>query len=568
MTQNGEKPTNGDRLLLVEDSPVQAREISLFLQGEGYVVDIAPTGEQGLEQLKRSHYDLLLCDLHLPGANGFDICRQVKAQASSAKLPVVLLTRWADPLNILRGMEAGADGFISKGQRRAEIVHRVRRVIERSRQAQHSDTGKTRVVFLDTEFELSAQREQLLEVLLAGFEDTVYLNGKFEEEMTKRLAAQAAEREKDAQYRAIFESANDAIVTIDERGIIISANPTTEEVFGYTLPEVIGHSVSRLIPSPHREQHDDYIAQYVATGVGGDVIGIRREVTGQRKDGTLASLDLSVSAIVLDDRRLFTVILRDITSRKNAERMLEQYSQELKRSNAELEQYAYVVSHDLKEPLRMVTSFTNLLEEELRKGLSNDARRYMRFVSDGAGRMRTMIEDLLDYSRVGRGDMEMEATDLTEAVATALENLAISIQESGVEVQIGELPPVSGVPSLLLRLFQNLIGNAIKFRGDRKPVIQIGAEQDGETWKLFVRDNGIGIEAQHLERVFQVFQRLHRRDEYEGSGIGLAVCRKIVERHGGQLWVESVKDEGSTFWLTFPVDESVLVGTAEEAMLI
>jgi light-regulated signal transduction histidine kinase (bacteriophytochrome) len=248
--------------------------------------------------------------------------------------------------------------------------------------------------------------------------------------------------------------------------------------------------------------------------------------------------------------------------------MLEQYSQELKRSNAELEQYAYVVSHDLKEPLRMVTSFTNLLEEELRKGLSNDARRYMRFVSDGAGRMRTMIEDLLDYSRVGRGDMEMEATDLTEAVATALENLAISIQESGVEVQIGELPPVSGVPSLLLRLFQNLIGNAIKFRGDRKPVIQIGAEQDGETWKLFVRDNGIGIESQHLERVFQVFQRLHRRDEYEGSGIGLAVCRKIVERHGGQLWVESVKDEGSTFWLTFPVDESVLVGTAEEAMLI
>jgi PAS domain S-box-containing protein len=568
MTQNGEKPTNGDRLLLVEDSPVQAREISLFLQGEGYVVDIAPTGEQGLEQLKRSHYDLLLCDLHLPGANGFDICRQVKAQASSAKLPVVLLTRWADPLNILRGMEAGADGFISKGQRRAEIVHRVRRVIERSRQAQHSDTGKTRVVFLDTEFELSARREQLLEVLLAGFEDTVYLNGKFEEEMTKRLAAQAAEREKDAQYRAIFESANDAIVTIDERGIIISANPTTEEVFGYTLPEVIGHSVSRLIPSPHREQHDDYIAQYVATGVGGDVIGIRREVTGQRKDGTLASLDLSVSAIVLDDRRLFTGILRDITSRKNAERMLEQYSQELKRSNAELEQYAYVVSHDLKEPLRMVTSFTNLLEEELRKGLSNDARRYMRFVSDGAGRMRTMIEDLLDYSRVGRGDMEMEATDLTEAVATALENLAISIQESGVEVQIGELPPVSGVPSLLLRLFQNLIGNAIKFRGDRKPVIQIGAEQDGETWKLFVRDNGIGIESQHLERVFQVFQRLHRRDEYEGSGIGLAVCRKIVERHGGQLWVESVKDEGSTFWLTFPVDESVLVGTAEEAMLI
>lgn len=568
MTQNGEKPTNGDRLLLVEDSPVQAREISLFLQGEGYVVDIAPTGEQGLEQLKRSHYDLLLCDLHLPGANGFDICRQVKAQASSAKLPVVLLTRWADPLNVLRGMEAGADGFISKGQRRAEIVHRVRRVIERSRQAQHSDTGKTRVVFLDTEFELSARREQLLEVLLAGFEDTVYLNGKFEEEMTKRLAAQAAEREKDAQYRAIFESANDAIVTIDERGIIISANPTTEEVFGYTLPEVIGHSVSRLIPSPHREQHDDYIAQYVATGVGGDVIGIRREVTGQRKDGTLASLDLSVSAIVLDDRRLFTGILRDITSRKNAERMLEQYSQELKRSNAELEQYAYVVSHDLKEPLRMVTSFTNLLEEELRKGLSNDARRYMRFVSDGAGRMRTMIEDLLDYSRVGRGDMEMEATDLTEAVATALENLAISIQESGVEVQIGELPPVSGVPSLLLRLFQNLIGNAIKFRGDRKPVIQIGAEQDGETWKLFVRDNGIGIESQHLERVFQVFQRLHRRDEYEGSGIGLAVCRKIVERHGGQLWVESVKDEGSTFWLTFPVDESVLVGTAEEAMLI
>ena len=571
MTQNTEqaplKQVSGDRLLLIEDSPVQARELSLFLQEEGYEVDIASDGESGLEKLEQSRYDLLLCDLHLPGVNGFEVCRRIKTRALNENLPVVLLTRWADPLNVLRGMEAGADGFISKGQRRSEIMHRVRRVIERARQAPLSDSEPTRVVFLDAEFELSAQREQLLEVLVAGVEDTVYLNDKFEAEMTERLLAQAAEREKDAQFRAIFDSAIEAIVTIDEQSIVVSANPMTEEVFGYAVEEIVGRNVSMLIPSPHRELHDQYVAQYIETGARGDVIRLRREVTGQRKDGTLVSLELSVGNVVFDDRRLFTGIFRDITSRKIADRMLEQYSRELKRSNAELEQYAYVISHDLKEPLRMVTSFTNLLEEELRDSLTDDARRYMKFATDGAERMRRMIDDLLEYSRAGRADVDMETTDLDEVVTTALENLAISIQEADADVQVGELPLVTGAPTLLLRLFQNLIGNAVKFRGDRKPVIHVGAEQDGDFWKLFVRDNGIGVESQHLERIFQVFQRLHRREEYDGSGIGLAVCRKIVERHGGRMWVESVKDEGTTFWFTFPLDKSCLICAREEALL-
>lgn len=224
--------------------------------------------------------------------------------------------------------------------------------------------------------------------------------------------------------------------------------------------------------------------------------------------------------------------------------------QELSRSNTELQQFAYIASHDLQEPLRMVTSYLQLLERRYKHQLDADADDFIGFAVDGANRMKALIEDLLAYSRVGTHGRVFERVDCTTVVARSLANLKIAIEESQATVTYGALPEVMGDSSQLVQLFQNLISNAIKFRNQSPPVIHIAAEPREQTWLFSVQDNGIGIESAYAERIFVIFQRLHKRTEYPGTGIGLAVCKKIVERHGGQIWMQSEMGQGSTFYFT------------------
>lgn len=253
----------------------------------------------------------------------------------------------------------------------------------------------------------------------------------------------------------------------------------------------------------------------------------------------------------------FVATYTDITERKrqaealeaNALR-LEEAARELKQSNTELEQFAYIASHDLQEPLRMVGSYCQLLQRRYKGKLDKDADEFIGFAVEGATRMQRMINDLLAYSRVGRSGKGFAPVPLGEVVRAAVANVQIAIEESGAQVRWKDLPTVEGEKSQLLQVFQNLIGNAIKFRGDRVPEIDIAARKDGEDWHLSVRDNGIGIEPQYVERIFLIFQRLHDRSKYDGTGIGLAVCKKVVEQHGGRIWVESAPGQGSTFHFT------------------
>jgi PAS domain S-box-containing protein len=242
--------------------------------------------------------------------------------------------------------------------------------------------------------------------------------------------------------------------------------------------------------------------------------------------------------------------------RKRMEGALEEKARELERSNQELEQFAYIASHDLQEPLRMIASYTQLLERRYKDKLEPDALQFISYAVDGASRMQTLINDLLAYSRVGTRAKAFVSIDCGEVVKKALKNLEIAIEESSAKISVGELPQVLGDATQLTQLFQNLVGNAIKFRGDKPPVIQISATPETEgaapVWHLSVHDEGIGIEPQYFERIFVIFQRLHTREEYPGTGIGLAVCKKIVERHGGRIWVESESGKGSTFHFTFP----------------
>ncbi len=247
-----------------------------------------------------------------------------------------------------------------------------------------------------------------------------------------------------------------------------------------------------------------------------------------------------------------TELTQRIQIYQTALKELKQAEAELQRSNAELEQFAYVASHDLREPLRMVITFTHMLRQRYSGRFDDQADQMLHFAADGASRMQGLINDLLTYSRVGRRGNAFQWVDCSEVLKTVLNNLQANIDESGISITTHSLPTVWADSSQLVQLFQNLINNAVKYRGEETPEVQIGAERQENEWLFWVRDNGIGFDRKHAERIFLIFQRLHTREAYPGTGIGLAICKKIVERHGGRIWVDSMPEKGSTFYFTLP----------------
>jgi signal transduction histidine kinase len=277
------------------------------------------------------------------------------------------------------------------------------------------------------------------------------------------------------------------------------------------------------------------------------------------------------------------VIVEDVTSQilqqnklrqerirlRQSESELAERAEELARSNSELEQFAYVTSHDLKEPLRMVAGYTQLLADDYADRLDDDARKYIHYATDGASRMQRLIDDLLNFSRIGRKDGDLVQVDLQNVVEAALLNLRASIDQHSARIDVDALPTVLANEAAMTRLFQNFIGNALKFRGGGPPHIRVNCQLEGGQFHLTIEDNGIGIEPEFHERVFGVFQRLHTRQEYEGTGIGLAICKKVVEQHGGRIWVESEPGSGTVFHFTLPNHgESALQPTRQEVQSV
>ena len=398
---------------------------------------------------------------------------------------------------------------------------------------------------------------------------------QLEKEISFREEVETKLRDGRARLEAILDTAVDAIITIDERGAIESFNPAAARLFDYEAEEVIGTNINRLMPSPYQESHDGYLASYLRTGEK-KIIGIGREVTGKRKDDSVFPMDLSISEVVLGSRRIFTGIVRDVTERKRFEAELHQHIQGLKEAqqlterqgehmreqaeelaaqNKELEQFAYVTSHDLQEPLRMIRSYTQLLTKRYKGRLDGEADEFISFVEGAVDRMQQLITDLLSYSSVGRKGKEFGSVDCETCVARSLANLSIALEETGATVERSALPQIFGDSTQLTQLFQNLIGNALKYRAQVTPRIEVRAERQGREWLLAVSDNGVGIAPEHNERIFGMFQRLHGREEYPGTGIGLAICKKIVDQHGGRIWLESQPGQGSKFFFTLPAIE-------------
>lgn len=365
-------------------------------------------------------------------------------------------------------------------------------------------------------------------------------------DITARKRAEDSLRDSEARFRAVAETAIEGVISVDESGLIQYWNPGAERIFGRAAIAALGQPLATTLPDPL------LASSRLPTGDG--AVGTTFETVGRRQDGSECPLELSLSSWTnAQGRRFFIAIVRDITERKAAERALEAKADELARSNQELEQFAYVASHDLQEPLRMVSNYTQLLARRYRDRLDADGLEFIDFAVDGAKRMQDLIHDLLSYARVGTRGKEFRAVSGEQIVADALANLSGTIDEAGAEVIVDSLPTLVCDASQMAQVFQNLIGNAVKFRRPgTRPVVRISASRGRHAWTIDVSDNGIGIEPKYFDRIFQMFQRLHGRGDYPGTGIGLALCKKIVERHGGRIRVESTPGTGTTFSFTIP----------------
>lgn len=377
--------------------------------------------------------------------------------------------------------------------------------------------------------------------------------------------AAQAQRRRDAEHERqdremLLSAPQEGICGITMEGRVSFINPAAQRMLGWAEDEGEGENLHALA---HHHRADGSVCVADQCPMHQTLWdGQPREVQGEvywRKDGTSFPVEYSVSAIRRDGTVVGAVVVfRDVTQRQAIEMALRDKTAELERSNTELEQFAYVASHDLREPLRMITSYVSLLERRYGEKLDQDAHEFIGFARDGAERMNRLILDLLEYSRIGRLAPPKETLAVRDIVDDALNALRAQIEGCGGTVSqapgMEGLPPLFGCRSELARLMQNLIGNALKYRHpDRAPLVEVTARADADGVELTVVDNGIGIDPQYYDRIFMIFQRLHTRGQYPGTGIGLAICKRVVEQHGGRIWVESIPGEGSSFHVRLPL---------------
>jgi PAS domain S-box-containing protein len=363
----------------------------------------------------------------------------------------------------------------------------------------------------------------------------------------------------ESTLQSCLEAASQAILAVAADGTIQLVNRRTEIMFGYRREELLGYKLEILLPERHRATHISHRGHYVAEPRVRTMGGQGMTLEGRRKDGTEFPVEVGLSFVPTETGPLTLALVSDITERKQAEEEISRVNAELRRSNAELEQFVYVASHDLQEPLRMIVSYLQLLEGRAKETLNESGLEFLHYAVEGAERMKSLIQDLVRLSHTGTQPTDFRPIPAQVLVDVAMSNLKAAVEDTHARVDADLLPVVVADAGLLTQVFQNLIANSLKVcPPGRRPQIHIAALPLGGDWVFCVRDNGIGIEPQHAERIFRLFERLPSAKEYPGSGVGLAISKRIIERHGGRIWVESQPGDGAAFHFTLPAEPPAL----------
>ena len=517
-------------LLLVDDRPENLLALETVLGGQGYELVTAGSGREALRALLGREFAVILLDVSMADLDGFETAALIREREKTKHTPIIFLTAVNRSESfVFKGYQHGAVDYLLKPFPPEILRAKVAVLVDLYQKGE----------------QVKRQEQRLREAE----------RGRHEAELAKVQARQ----------NRFFSLSLEMMAIVRFDGRLLELNASWEPVLGFTSKDLLARPFLELIHPSDRAAAGAVLDRLRASGGTASF-----ECRCMTRSGSMRWLHWNAAAFAQEG--VFYAVARDVTERKRGEEELrtlneglekrvaertselDRQSRALARSNAELEQFAYVASHDLREPLRKIAGFVELLSMRWRGKFDAESDEHIGFVLDGVKRMQALISGLLEYSRLDAEPRELEMVDAGVVVDRALQNLGVLVQESGADVKLGPLPQVKGDPLLLLQLFQNLIGNALKFRREEKPSVKVSASRENGHWVFTVEDNGIGIDPQYQDRIFAIFKRLHGRDKYPGSGLGLAICKKVVEKHRGRIWVESEPGRGAAFRFTLPLD--------------